>query len=133
MKRIMLISLCFAILSGCGSNSPLTFTGDTKHWHIEMDATNSNPDKQDEQKVNVIFKYKGTIKQLKQYKHLVISYYTTAKSGSQTINAPNGLTKKEYLITTNGNGSKILRNSKPIVKIVLGENGKTEKTILVKK
>ena len=133
MKRIILILLCFAFLNGCGSTIPLTFTGDTKHWHIEMDTTNSSHNKQNEQKVNITFKYKGTIKQLKKYKHLEISYNTTTKSGSQTINASNGLTKKEYSITTSGNGSKITKNSKPEVIIVLGENGKKEKTTLIKK
>jgi uncharacterized lipoprotein YehR (DUF1307 family) len=131
MKKTVLILMFVTFLSGCNSTTPLTFKGDTKNWHIEMDGTNDNSD---EQQVNVTYTYKGKMAELKRYKNLKLSYdVATFTTGSETINSENGLTKKEFTLKAGGNGKKITKDSVPKVTIGLGENNIEETTKLVKK
>jgi hypothetical protein len=128
VKITILILMIATFLSGCYSTAPLTFVGDTENWHIEMVATNGNTK---EQKINVTYKYKDMMTQLKKFNHLELSFNSSAKGGSLTINPKDGLTQKKFTITTSGNGNKITKNSVPKVTIVLGEDGNKETTKLV--
>jgi hypothetical protein len=128
----VLILLLGSLLIACYSTSPLTFVGDTAHWHIEINATNMTGNNK-EQKVIATYKYNGTLTQLNKYKHIELTFNTTAISGGQTIDIPskNGLTKKQFSVTTSGNGANMSKNTVPTVTIVFGENKETTK--LVKK
>jgi hypothetical protein len=86
VKGGILILFCLSFLSACYSTTPLTFKGDTAHWQIEIDATNMTGNNK-EQKVIATYKYRGTLSQLKKYKHLELRFNTTAKSGGQTLDS----------------------------------------------
>jgi hypothetical protein len=127
MKKGILILISFFILTAC--STPITFQGNTAHWKIEINASNAG----NNQDVTATFIYKGKLSKLKKYKHLEISFKTPATSGGEKLDSKNGLNKKQFTVTTSGNGAKITENTIPTATIVLGENGQKETTKLVRK